>query len=90
MIEAKNAEIRNLLERGTFRALIKEDIPPNANVLPGRFLKTIKLSEEDEVKFMACYVIGSYFHRYKNMMVHSATTLQPQSVRSLLAIAATF
>ena len=90
MTAAKKAEIRNLLERGTFKVVIKKDVPPNANVLPGRFVLAIKSTEDNAVKFKARYVIGGHRDRYKNMMVHSATTLQAQSVRLLLAIAAMF
>ena len=90
MTAAKKAEIRDLLERGPFEVVIKKDVPPNANMLPGLFVLAIKSTEDNAVKFKARYVIGGHGDRYKNMMVHSATTLQPQSVRLLLAIVAMF
>lgn len=37
MQEAKRAEIRNLLDRGTFKVILKEEVPPEANILPGPF-----------------------------------------------------
>lgn len=88
MMKAKKKEIANLMERGTFRVILKEDIPRDGNVLPGRFVLAIKSTEDGETKFKARYVIGGHRDKFKNMMVHSTTTLQPQSVRLLLALAA--
>lgn len=90
MTTAKRAEIRGLLERGTFRIILREEVPPDANVLPGRFVLAIKSTEDGETKFKARYVIGGHRDRMKAMMVHSAATLQPQSIRLLLALAAAF
>jgi len=88
MAEAKRAEIRGLLERGTFKVILREEIPKDANVLPGRFVMSIKSSEDGEVKWKARYVIGGYRDRLKHLMVHTTQTLQPSSVRLLLALAA--
>lgn len=88
MTDAKKAEIRNLLKRGTFKVILKEDIPPDGNVLPGRFVLTIKSTDDKEVKCKALYVIGGHRDRYKDFMVHTSSTLQLQSVRLLLALAA--
>ena len=45
---------------------------------------------DGQVMFKARYVIGGHRNRMKDMMVHSATSLQPQSIRLLLALAAMF
>ena len=88
MTAAKEAEIKNLLDRGTFAIIPKKDVPLGANVLPGRFVLTIKSSDDGQVKHKARYVIGGHRDRFKDFMVHSATTLQPQSVRLMLAMSA--
>lgn len=88
MTQAKKNEIRGLLERGTFRVILREEVPRDANVLPGRFVLAIKSTEDGQVKFKARYVIGGHRDRMKAYMVHNATTLQPQSIRLLLALAA--
>ena len=88
MAKAKCDEIKNLLERGTFKIIFREDILPDGNVLPGRFVPNIKSTEDGEAKFKARFVIGGHRDRLKHMMVHSTTTLQPQSIRLLLALAA--
>jgi len=87
MDDAKRSEIRNLLQRGTFKVILREELPPDGNILPGRFVLAIKSSEDGQVKYKAGYVIGGHRDKLKHMMVHSASTLQPQSVRLLLALA---
>ena len=90
MTAAKKKEIRNLLKRKTFKIILKEDILPYGNVLPGRFVLAIKSSITGEVVFKARYVIGGHRDKLKHMMVHSSTTMQPSSVRLLLALARIF
>ena len=86
MTEAKKTEIRNLPERGTFKVILKQDIPSDANILPVRFVLAIKSTEDGEVKFKARYVIGGHRDNKKNLMFHTATTLQPQSIRLPIAL----
>lgn len=75
MNDAKRKEITNLINRGTFKIILKEEIPPDGNVLPGRFVLAIKSTEDKKVKFKARYVIGDHRDKMKNMMVHTTTTL---------------
>lgn len=79
-----------MLQRGTFKVLLKDDIPADGNVLPGLFLLGLKSLIDGKVKYKARYVLGEHRDRMKPWMVHSSTTLQPQSVRMLLALAAMF
>ena len=88
MPQAKRDEIRGLLDRGTFSVILREEFPPDSNVLPGCFFLAIKSTEDRQVKFKARYVIGGHRDRMKALMVHSAATLHPQSIRRLLALAA--
>lgn len=90
MTQAKKDEIRGLLDRGTFSVLLREEIPQDANVLPGRFILAIKSAEDGKIKFKARYVSGGHRDRIKDLIVHSAATSQPQSIRILLAVAAMF
>ena len=87
MSQAKRDEIRGFLDRGTFSVILREEVPPDGNVLPGRFVLAIKSTEDGQVKFKARYVIGGHRDRMKALRVHSAATLQPQSIRLLLALA---
>ena len=90
MPAAKKADIKNLLERGTFKVILKEELPPDGNIFPGRFVLAIKSTDDGKVKYKATYVIGGHRDKYKDFMVHSTSTLQPQSIRLLLALAAVF
>lgn len=88
MTEAKRQEINNLLQRGTFKVLLLEEIPKDAIVLPGRFVLAFKSTEGGKIKHKARYVIGGHRHRLQHRMGHSNFTLQPSSIRLLLALAA--
>ena len=90
MGEAKKKEIRHLLQRGTFKVILKEEVPPDLDVLPGRFVLAIKFSIDSKTKYKARDVIGGHRDKLKELMVHSTATLQPQSVRMCLALAAIF
>lgn len=83
-------EIHGLLDRETFKFILREDVPPDANILPDRFVLSIKSTEDSETEYKARYVIGGHLDRMKDIMVHSATTLHPQSIRLLLALTAMF
>lgn len=41
MTTAKRKELRNLLQRGTFKVVLKEDLPKDVNVVPERFVLEI-------------------------------------------------
>eukprot|EP00171_Calliarthron_tuberculosum_P022290 IDg22290t1 len=88
MTEAKRAEIRELLERKTFKVILREEVPPNANILPGRFVLAIKSTEDGKIKYKSRYVIGGHRDRMKAMMVHDAATLQLLSIRLILTLSA--
>ena len=60
MSQAKRNEMKGLLERGTFSIILREEVPKDANVLPGRFVLAIKSAEDGQVKFKARYVIGGH------------------------------
>eukprot|EP00171_Calliarthron_tuberculosum_P004844 IDg4844t1 len=46
MTDAKRKEIQELLERETFKVLLREEVPTDANALPGRFVIAIKSTED--------------------------------------------
>lgn len=81
MNEAKNKESNALLERGTFKVILKEEITPDGNVLPGRFVLAIKSTADVKVNYKARYVNRGHKDKLKDLMDHSSTTLQPQSFR---------
>ena len=48
MIEAKYAEIRDLVNRGTFRAVLRTELPDGANLITARYVLAIKSDEDKE------------------------------------------
>ena len=88
MTAAKRKEIMSLMRRGTFKVILKEEIPPDGNVLPGRFVLAIKSTEDDRIKFKARFVIGGHRDKLKKLLVHSSQSIQPASVRLLLTLSA--
>ena len=49
MHEAKMKEVRDLLRRGTFRIILKEDFPHGTNALTARFVPAIKSNAHCEI-----------------------------------------
>ena len=85
--DAKRQEILGLIERGTFRITLTEEItdePPN--ILPCRFVLAIKHNDGTEI-FKARFVIGGHKDREKAAMVHQSYNLKQSSVKILLALA---
>lgn len=70
MTTAKKAKLRELLERGTFKGILKEEISLDGNVLPGLLVLTIKYTEDGQETFKAQYVIGGHRNRVKHLMAH--------------------
>lgn len=70
----------------TFKVIMTEDIPKNAKLLPDRFVLGIKSTTDGEMTHKALFVIGLYLGKLKDLMVHSSSTLQTQSIRLLLAL----
>lgn len=87
MTEAIRSEVRDLLKRGTFKVILKEELPGGANALTARFVLSIKSSADGETKCKARYVIGGHRGILKHYMVHGAQTLQASSARLLIALA---
>jgi Reverse transcriptase (RNA-dependent DNA polymerase) len=87
--EAKRQEIMTLIDRGTFRLAVTEELPEKHNVVPSRYVLSIKKNGGTDV-LKARLVLGGHRDRDRNQLVHRSTTLKQQGVRVLLAVAAIF
>ena len=87
MRKAILSEVRDLLKRETFKVVLKEELPDGANTLTARFVLGIKSNADGQIKYKARYVIGGHRDKLKHYMVHGAQTVQPSSIRLLLALA---
>lgn len=67
--------------------ILKEDVPKDVKVLPGRFILFVKSDRNNGEFCEAGSVIEGHRDRLKKMKVHLSQTLQPSSKRMILAIA---
>ena len=78
-------EVQDLLKRGTFNVILKEELPDGANALTARFVLAIKSNADGEIKFRARYVMGAHRDKLKHFLVHGAQIVQPSLTRLLFA-----
>ena len=88
MVSAIQDEAKDLLRRGMFKVILKEEIPQGADVLNVRYVLAIKSSIDCKIKFKTRYVIGGHRDMLKRDFVHNAHTLHPTSVCLMIALAA--
>jgi hypothetical protein len=86
---AKQKELFGLIERGTFRLVLREDAGSNPNIIPSRFVLSIK-HESGVEKLKARYFLGGHRDRDKRSQIHNTTNLKQQSIRIILALASLF
>lgn len=70
--------------------MLKEALPCYSSILPGRFILSIKSSDDYKVSYKARFAIEGHRDKFTERMVHSSSTLQPQSARLLLILASIF
>ena len=87
MKDAIRKEIEGLLERGTFKIVVREEIPNNPNILGGRFVLAVKNPSTKEEVYKARFVVQGHRDRDKAILVHASPNLRQESVRLLFAIA---
>ena len=99
MMHARNVKKCPRLKQKRFAACLNEvhskfyyarKFQKDANVLPVRFVLSIKSYIDGEIKYKARYVIGVHRDKMKNQLFHSTATLQPKFIRLLLALASIF
>jgi hypothetical protein len=84
---AKQKVLLCLLERGTFKVVLPEEIPKNAPVMKGRFVLVIKNRETDQEVYKARYVVQGFLDPLKQRTVHSSPNLRQDTSRLVLALA---
>lgn len=84
--EADRAELQGLLNRGTYKIVDKEDVPPSATVLKGRMVRAIKHDAHGHMIRKISLVIQGHLDPEKEFVVNEAPTLLRSSVRILLGL----
>lgn len=87
VLDAVKAEVKGLMDRKTFKKILKEDIPEDANVLPGQFVLLIKSTQDGSKTYKAPFITGEHRDKLKRPMVHFSQTMQPSSIRLTHALA---
>jgi hypothetical protein len=85
---AKKEELLGLIEKGTFEVVTMPEIDKKLNILPSRFVLTIKKRPDGSERFKARFVIGGHRDRLRGQLVHVSSTLQQTHARVLIALAA--
>ena len=88
--EAKRKQLAGLFKRGTFHLVLREEVGLKPNIIPTRFVLSIKRSDDDKEVLKARFVLGGHRDREKSSLVHTSTTLWHCSVRILIALAVIF
>jgi hypothetical protein len=86
--DPKAKALSGLTARNTWRMIYMEDLPPNPNILGGRFVLSIKYPEPNSPIFNARFVCQGHKDRERNYIIHTATTLKQSSTRLISAVAA--
>jgi hypothetical protein len=87
---AKQKEIQRLIERGTWKVVLKDEMPENPNIMCGRFVLTIKDSGTSKEICKARYVGQGFRDKKKTSLVHNPSTSKQLSTRLLIELAAMF
>ena len=87
MQDAKLKEIQGLIQRGTFKVILRREIPNGANILRGRYILSIKDFGTDREIWKARYVIQGHRDIEKDIMVRTSTNIQQGSLRLLFSFA---
>ena len=90
MHTAISSEVQDLLRKGIFQAILKEELLDGATAPRERFVPVGMSNADEEVKFNARYVIESHRTSMKSNLVHRAQTLQAYYARLLLELAPMF
>ena len=85
--DAKRKEILGLIEKGTFRIVLKEEAGLDPNVVPSRYVLTIKHSGDEKSVYKARLALGGHRDKVKLSIVHNTYKLKASSIRLVFALA---
>jgi hypothetical protein len=88
--DAKRSEIKGLMTRGTWKVVLRDEMPAGANLMSDRFKLAIKNVSTNEETFKAIFVVKGYRDKLKTRLVHDATTSRISSARLLVGLATVF
>ena len=87
MLEAKYVEIRDLVNRSSFRAVLRTDLPNFASLITARYVLTVKSEKLMKKRYKAWYLVGKHLDSMKDFLVFRAQTIQCVSVDIVQVVA---
>ena len=81
---AKKKEIEGIIKHGTWKIVMRDEVPKNVNILGGRFVLAIKNSKSDKEVWKASYVVQGHKDKLKTSLVHDVSAARQFSVNILL------
>lgn len=78
------------MEKGTWKIVLKEDIPPNAIFLNLRFVLALMNEDSGKEVFKAPFVVWGHRDKNKDILIYESSTVKQSSTRLLIAVAAIF
>ena len=72
MIETKYAEVRDLISRGTLRAVLGTELPDCANLITARYVLDIKSDEDKKERYKAIYDAGGHLIIMEYNLIYGA------------------
>ena len=70
MVESKYAETQDLINRGTFRAFFRLELPDYANLIKAKYVLAINSDEDKEEIYKTRYVASGCLDIMKDYLVH--------------------
>lgn len=88
--EAKKKEIQGLVNKGTWKIIMKNEMSPNPNILGGRFVLAIKDGGTPKERWKARFVVQGHRDKMKRSLVHDSPNAKQQSTRLVVGLASVF
>ena len=85
--KSKYAEIQDLVNRSTFRAVLRTELPDGENPGNSKIGQCHKVRRRQRRTIKATYVAGELLGMMKDYLVHGAQTIQHLSVHIILVVA---
>ena len=84
--KAKKTETEGLIKQRTFRLVLREELPSRPDLVPSRFVLSIKRSDNGEEILKARFVLGGHVDSKEQHVVHNVTNVKQSSIRILIEL----
>lgn len=78
--EEKLKELKRLIDKGTFRTVLREEVGERPNIIPTRLVLGIKHGDHGSELLKARFVLSGHRDREKPFLVRNSSTLRHHAV----------